>query len=302
MSRTKLNKLTPEQEARLSEFRNEYLRRGLSCDPADRQEAESAIADAYRASGLAPPTKYVWLASPMAGAIAAAMLADKKVGDQVWDQVRAQVGAQVSRAGYGHHDAGWLAFYAYFADAAGIADAMQLEPLSRLSAAAGWWWPFSDLCIITDRPAELHRDAEHRLHCETGMAIKYRDGWGVSAWHGTRIPDAWVADRAALTPTIALKWANIEQRRAACEILGWNAILRELKAKMINADSDPQIGELVEVTIPDIGKERFLRVHCGTGREFALPVPPNMQTALEANAWTYGYDTPETFGKPEVRT
>ena len=134
------------------------------------------------------------------------------------------------------------------------------------------------------------------------MAIRYRDGWGVSCWHGTRIPDEWLADKTSLTPQTALTWQNIEQRRAACEILGWNAILRELDATTINADTDPQIGELVEVTIPEIGRERFLRVHCGTGREFALPVPPSMRTALEANAWTYGYDTPETFGKPEVRT
>jgi len=50
------------------------------------------------------------------------------------------------------------------------------------------------------------------------------------------------------------------------------------------------IGTLLEVDIPDIGNEKFLRVLCGTGREFAIPVPPNMKTALEANAWTYGLE------------
>ena len=59
----------------------------------------------------------------------------------------------------------------------------------------------------------------------------------------------------------------------------------------IDKDDDPMVGELVEVTIPEIGKERFLRVVCGTGRKFALPVPPNMKTALEANAWTYNIPT-----------
>ena len=67
-------------------------------------------------------------------------------------------------------------------------------------------------------------------------------------------------------------------------------LLRELKAKTIDSDEDPKIGELVEVNIPEIGKEKFLRVLCGTGRRFALPVPPTMKTALEANAWTYGVD------------
>ena len=37
-----------------------------------------------------------------------------------------------------------------------------------------------------------------------------------------------------------------------------------------------------------------------TGRRFALPVPPDMTTALQANAWSYGLD--ETDYKPEIRT
>lgn len=46
----------------------------------------------------------------------------------------------------------------------------------------------------------------------------------------------------------------------------------------------------MEVKLPDSGKERFIRVRCGTGREFAIPVPPDTQTALAGNAWTYGID------------
>jgi hypothetical protein len=60
-----------------------------------------------------------------------------------------------------------------------------------------------------------------------------------------------------------------------------------LNAKRIDIDPDPQIGELLEVEMPEVGVERFLRVTCGTGRTFALPVPPTVTTALEANAWTY---------------
>ena len=95
--------------------------------------------------------------------------------------------------------------------------------------------------------------------------------------------------------------SHFEKRRAACEILGWDKILEELDARVIDHDTDPEIGDLLEVQIPDIGREKFLRVKCGTGRTFALPVPPEMSTALEANAWTYGFDA-DSFPKPEVRT
>jgi len=225
-----------------------------------------------------------------------------QVWDQVGDQVGDQVRDQVRRAFYGQHDAGWLSFYEYFARVAGVDCAQRLGPLAQLSSVAGWCWFFRGAAIITDRPELLSRDNEHRLHCETGPAMRYRDGFCIHAWHGTRVPAEWIEDKANLTPEIALTWRNIEQRRAACEILGWDSILSTLNARVINADSDPEIGTLVEVDLPDSGAERFLRVKCGTGRQFALPVPPDMETALQANAWTFGYDATTDFTKPEVRT
>lgn len=158
-----------------------------------------------------------------------------------------------------------------------------------------------DFCIVSDFPEVLRIDDQNRPHCENGPSHRWRDGWSLYHWHGTSVPAEWIEDRASLTPAIALTWENIEQRRAACEILGWGAILNELNAVTIDTDADPEIGQLVEVDIPELGRERFLRVQCGTKRQFALPVPPEMRTALEANAWTYGYDT-NSFIKPEVRT
>jgi len=110
------------------------------------------------------------------------------------------------------------------------------------------------------------------------------------AVHGTRVTAWWVEEKHRLTADIALAWPNVEERRAACELLGWERILKELKARTIDVDPDPEIGELLELQLPDIGRARFLRVRCGTGRMFALPVPPEIQTALAANAW--GYDIP----------
>jgi len=82
-------------------------------------------------------------------------------------------------------------------------------------------------------------------------------------------------------------------------MVGWETILNELKAVTIDKNDDPEIGELLCVDIPGIGKEKFLRVTCGTGRQFTLPVPPEMKTALQANAWTWGL-SPQQY-KPEVR-
>jgi hypothetical protein len=156
-----------------------------------------------------------------------------------------------------------------------------------------------EFCMVSDRPSVLRVDDQNRPHCEDGPSHQWRDGWSLYHWHGVRVPDSWILDKASLTPQQALGQENTELRRAACEIVGWAKILKELKASTIDVDL-PQIGTLVEVGLPDSGKERFLRVRCATGREFAIPVPPEMKTALQANAWTYGLG-PSEF-TPEVRT
>ena len=154
--------------------------------------------------------------------------------------------------------------------------------------------------IIADRPEILKLDDEGRLHSETGAAVKWRDGMEQYYWHGVAVPDRWIKDKKSLLPEEALKTVNMDQRKAACEILGWNNILKQLKAKTIDKNKDPQIGTLIEANIPGVGKERFLKVQCGTGRTFSLIVPPTVKTAIEANAWTYNL-SPGDY-KPEVRT
>ena len=115
------------------------------------------------------------------------------------------------------------------------------------------------------------------------------------------MPVEWIEDRKSLTPAVALKQENVEQRRAACEILGWANILRDLNAKTIDRDDDPQIGDLVQVNLPDLSQPaKFLRVQCGTGREFAIGIPPHINKALDAQAWLIGLSK-EDFRIPEVR-
>ena len=220
------------------------------------------------------------------------------VRDSVWDSVRASVRASV----YGQHDANWLAFYKFFRDECGLkGQTEKLNGLTELCESAGWALPHQSICWVSERHCLVARDDRGRLHSLTGPALLYPDGWGVYAVHGTRIPETWITDPKSLTAKAALTWPNVEQRRAACEILTWKRVLEELNCITIDEDSDPEIGKLVQANIPDIGKEKFLIVQCGTKRTFALPVPPTMKTALEANCWTYNVE-PNVLKLLEVRT
>jgi hypothetical protein len=124
-------------------------------------------------------------------------------------------------------------------------------------------------------------------------------------WRGVHVPENWIMDRASLTADLALSEQNIERRRAACEILGWDSILAKLGSVTIDKDGDPQIGELVEVKLPGENKTkitaRYLRVQCGTGRQFAVCVPPDTKSAIAAQAWMLGISL-DKFQCPEIRT
>ena len=163
----------------------------------------------------------------------------------------------------------------------------------------GWILPYKNICFVADRPQKIQFNQEKVLHCEDGPAIAYRDGFEVYAWRGTRIPKEWITQGPK--PEDAISWENVEQRRCAAEILGWDKVLKELNPKVLDKDVNPQIGELLEVDLPDIGSEKFIKVECGTGRTFAIPVPPEMTTALQANAWVQGITT-EQLTKLRVRT
>lgn len=55
--------------------------------PADRERAEAGVAAAYRAAGLEPPERYVWVPSPARGALTAVGL-DGEAGASVLNEVR----------------------------------------------------------------------------------------------------------------------------------------------------------------------------------------------------------------------
>ena len=300
-----IDTLTVEQEAMLAQVRDEWLAVGLSTEPASRPAAEEGVRQAYRRAGLEPPSVVIWLDSPYAGCVASAMLSQDQVGGQVRDQVRDQVGGAV----WGQHEAGYL----------GWCDAMQLigvnldvAGLSTVARNAGWWWPMRDTVILTDRPDTLHRDPQGRLHCETGPALRYRDGWAIHAIHGVRVP----ADLIEHGWDVAriLEEGNAEVRRAAIELTGWEHFISHSGLTLVASAPDPgnPPHELELYDLPDRLRDMYddqARILLctngsvepdGTRRRYGLPVPAHHNDPVAAAADLYGWPA-EAYRQLEVR-
>ena len=342
MPAKKITKLTAEQEHRLVDFRDEWLKIGLCCDPADFAAGDEVIRGFYRRLNK-PEPMILHFSSPMMCELAVNVIfgllkegpiqlysqldsqlgsqldsqlgsqLDSQLDSQLYSQLRSQLGSQLdklkpyflnNRWGSQHWCA-WEAFY-LFGHEIGVTyraeDISLLLEWGRLSKSVGWWAPWDGICFVSDRPRHVQFDDELRLHREDGPAVTYSDGWSLYSWHGTRIPSEWIEKRESLTAKEALSQQNIELRRAALDIIGWHRALRELNAKVIDEHPDPRCGALVEVQLPDLDKpSRFIHAECGTGREFAIGVPPGMKTVIEAQAWLTGLPISE-FQFPSVRT
>ena len=227
-----------------------------------------------------------------------------KVGDQVGGQVRAQVWDQVRgqfsalRAEWddlwfwGQHDAGWLSYYDYFKDVCGLEICKRLDPLMRLTQESGWVWMYCGFAVITERPIELYRNDNHRLHNRNGAAVKYADGYTVYAMGGVRVPEI-----LALTPAAELdakdwlKEENVDIRREAFQKIGIEKVIKDLGAEVIDSMECP-VGGLYELLILDIGldeKKPYLRM-----QNPSLNVPHiegvenGIKTVKDALAWRNG--------------
>lgn len=287
-----ISTLTQAQTDMIPVYRDKWLKIGLRTEALDFKRASEALKLCYTSRGLDAPEKILYATGPKdAYKIYKSINPSGSVSDFMNSMI------------YGAHDSSWLSFYSYFNDVCNL-DLSAASPLIAFAKEACWTYVDAEFAIIQEFPLSIKFDDQNRLHCEDGPAIEYQDGTMVFAWHGVRLDRSrwnWILDKKSIRAKAALKEENLELRRVACEILGWVHILKELKSKVIDEDADPMIGTLLEVNIPDVGKEKFLRVLCGTGREFAIPVPPTVKTALEANAWTYGVE-PEQLRDLEFRT
>jgi hypothetical protein len=373
---TRPRELTADEEAVLSHTREEWAGMPLAAGPTNREAAEAGLYLAYRAAGLAPPERVVWLGSPLHGGVAAAAITGPDiptearglggrvraelraqgwpaagvrpgrpvrswVGPLLWAKLRPEVEAQVGRhlwalvwartgrelsrrlldggrpgpleraledrilpeleewsldvidqAVSGALDAVWCGVAAGVRNVfPGVHGPERLAGLERVTAAAGWWWPFERVVVICERPASVHRDEAGRLHRSDGPALAWPDGFAVHAWHGMPVPAELIARLADVRIDDIHAERNVELRRVLLEHYGFDRYLREVGATRLQQDA---AGTLWQAALP--GDEPLVMVEVvnatpepdGTCRVYWLRVPPGIRTAREGVAWTFG--------------
>ena len=118
------------------------------------------------------------------------------------------------------------------------------------SKACHWWWPYKGLFLASERHTELHTNDQGQLHNESGMAVKYSDGWGVWALNGVRCDEKHVmtpAERYDIAD--AMKEENVEIRRELIRRIGVERMLAKLPHRSLDKMGDY---ELLSVDFPGL--------------------------------------------------
>lgn len=208
----------------------------------------------------------------------------------------------------------WVAYTAYlsaFRDVLGL-DLPEYEKYQWWEQAAihgGFRAMHKEFCIVSDFPEILRVDNQNRPHCENGPSHRWRDGWSLYHWHGTKVPAHWIEDRENLDPNEVIKADNVEQRAAGAAICGWPKMLSVLKAKVIDDSGNDDIGQLIELKLPGLMEPgRFLKAKCPRNGIIVEGVPNvsdidglPINTALAAQAWRIG-DPQSEYQHPPKRT
>ncbi len=176
-----ISKLTKEQEAKIPEYLERYLAIGLDTTPCDKAKAEAAITASYKYLKLAPPT-FIWAASPFAGRVIAAKLAEGKE-----DVTKEEVAKQAGLASYGSFEAYWVSFYAFIAEQLPVKKDELIDIVKDIVINCGVYWTFEEVVVMTEKPTAIHLK-DKKLHNEDGLALQYPDGTGIFALEGVAYP------------------------------------------------------------------------------------------------------------------
>lgn len=220
------------------------------------------------------------------------------VGASVWEAVREAVRSfNYSEAGFGSHDAAWLGFYNYFLEVLKIEACEKLIPLMDLAKEGGWFYPYKNICVISERPEEININGT-KIHKNGGPAIRYSDGFSVWALNGVRVSQE-IAETSKdkLSCKLIGTEKNAEVRREIVRKIGIERIYRDLGANVIDSWNGY---ELIALNIGDKVNRPYLKmINQSVGLIHIEGVPPDIKKCKEALAWRNSMDK---FEQPIILT
>ncbi len=241
------DKLTPEQEAKIPAYIDEALKNAYKTDTLDREAAKQAIFDIYDFKGKERPL-VVFVASPLEAQKKVKILQEQFPDRQSISEL------ELARTLKQHQEPkefvysyqwycfwSWIGYYTYFKFLRNEVYPEKKDEYPDLDRFLDWSTKLhyiqdaGNVCFISDRPSVINVLKDGNLHCETGPALAYRDGFECYVLNGIKVPKEIVMTPAnELDANLIATTQNAEVRREIFRKIGSENVVRKLNGKCLD--------------------------------------------------------------------
>jgi len=166
---------------------------------------------------------------------------------------------------------------------------------------------YEGIAFVCEYPVHSRLDPEHRFHDETDAALKFGDEFHAHFWHGRRVTREIIESPETITVELIEREKNVETRSILIERYGLERFLVDSGAKKVSEDECGVLYRKIFQSVDMMNDEALVVVMVnnstpepdGTHKQYFLRVPPNVRTAREAVAWTFGLDEDDYFPQIE---
>lgn len=197
----------------------------------------------------------------------------------------------------------WLSFYQFFplhVDPQ-IYDPGANETLNiwiNLAQAAVAYRFYKNICFVCTPATEIHCNERGNLHSRTSSALRFGDGYAIYSWDGATVEPYVIEQPELITVEDITKEPNAAVRRIKILRYGEGRYLQDAGAQLVHQD---KFGSLFIETTPHRDDEPLAMVKVvnstpepdGSYKEYFIRVPPEITSARDAIAWTFGLNGDE---------
>lgn len=281
----KIEDVTPEQWALIDAKKAEWI--GYQTTQQPIEMIQGVVAEVYKGMGHDAPIVHM-APSPLAAIQMDATFC------RFWDEKNKNKGPLTkteleSSRNQVYWSVWWSTWAAWYEGAKilGVSfDEEKLQLFSTWCKCVPCCIPREEWCVVSANPVEVHWQGEE-LHCETGPAVRFMDGFSYWCLENIRVDEKIVMRPHEQTIEEINAEDNADVRSIRIKRFGWTRYIAETDSACVEyRDNDLEGTKEALIRTPK-GDQRLV-VTCPTGRVFAMGVPSDVKSCEEAQVWLAG--------------
>jgi hypothetical protein len=206
----KITELTPEQQAKMPEYVDKWIKIGTNTDRLDPARTRKTIDGFRKLINMAVDVPLLIVKNPIEGWVASSLALQGVEYEDINDEMKLVFNGNIKNRNIPKATMPWqtgsffaasFSFYDYMLEVVGVEFTAELWAKYKTWEATcelGCIYPLVNMTIVSEKPLEIHLNETNVLHCDGRPALVY-DGLGdfvIHSLNGVRVPQ-WLAETDA---------------------------------------------------------------------------------------------------------